>query len=71
MRVKIHPNQVVEIVDRFPASRLQSRASASDARLEDVLAAFKDGNAFTATEDGKPSALGPKLESISSAFKRK
>lgn len=71
MRVKIHPNKLVEIVDRFPASRLQSRASASDARLEDVLAAFKEGNAFSGTEDGKPSVLGPKLEAISSAFKRK
>lgn len=71
MRVKIHPNKLVEIVDRFPASRLQSRASASDARLEDVLAAFKEGNAFSGTEDGKPSVLDPKLEAISSAFKRK
>lgn len=71
MRVKIHSNKLVEIVDRFPASRLQSRASASDARLEDVLAAFKEGNAFSGTEDGKPSVLGPKLEAISSAFKRK
>jgi len=71
MRVKIHPNRYVEVVDRFPASRLQARASASDAKLEDVLASFKEGTFFSGTEDGKPSALGPKLESISSAFKRK
>ena len=71
VRVKIHPDQYVEIVDRFPASQLQARMRAYDAKPEDVAAALKDRSAFAATVTDDPNSLSPKLEAISSAFKRK
>lgn len=71
MRVKIHPNRTVEIVDRFPASELQAKASLSDARLEDVIASFDDRPVASKPEEGATNALRPKLEAISSAFTRK
>lgn len=69
MKVKIHPNQVVELVERFPASRLQTE-SVGDARLEDVVAAF-DQSLFAERDGNAPNVLGSKLEAISSAFRRK
>lgn len=68
VKLKIYPNQTVELVERFPAARLKAQ-SAGDARLEDVAAAFD--RSILAQRDGAPNALGSKLEAISSGFKRR
>lgn len=71
LRVKIHPDRYVEVVDRFPASQLQARSKAYDAKVEDVAAELKDRTIFAPTEPDEQNSLSPKLEAISSAFKRK
>lgn len=67
VRVKLHPDKSVEIVDRFPDSMLEARRQAGDLKPEDVAAILNRRRANAGTSTGNPSPM-PALQEAAAAF---
>jgi hypothetical protein len=67
VRVKIHPDKSVEIVDRFPDYMLASRRQDGDLKAEDVAAIVNRRRASAGTSTGSPTQM-PAMQEAAAAF---